>query len=192
MAGDTILHAWAGPEHNGLTVDWTDKVLIDGSDGKVTDCLKFTSHLQDFTGFFPNVRGGLEDCADLNNEVNNVRLKAASWQSGGKFCFTIKGGASNVTIEGPITNHGKEVDVDLGNWSDQSKKKTTGVYLNLTTPDHSPIIVRVLQADEPTFAPGSGPYKYAFPSPKNPLHGFFVWCFKTGLGLYKKFFEKKQ
>jgi hypothetical protein len=41
--------------------------------------------------------------------------------------------------------------------------------------DGSPVWVRVLHADRPVFAPGSGPYRYKFPSPDlGPLHAAMV------------------
>ena len=103
------------------------------------------------------IYGGREDCVDMNRECENITIENTNVHSGGKYCFTIKGGATNVTLRNvTIDGHGSEVDIDLGNWSDQSNKLTTGVVLeNVTSKSGKPVTCRVLWADKPTVIGGN-------------------------------------
>ena len=88
------------------------------------DTLKFSGRLTQFTGRFGVVYGGTEDCADFNDGCRNVDVHADEWHPQGQYGFTIKGGSHNITVSGKLVGHGKTVDVDLGNWSDQSNGRT--------------------------------------------------------------------
>jgi hypothetical protein len=83
-------------------------------------------------------------------------------------------------------SHGSEVDVDIGNWSDQSNEPTRGVFLGLYSKTGKPILVRVLNGRRPIFIEETGPYVYAFPKPDTWYHKYVVWIFLTSLGLWKK------
>lgn len=166
---------------NGQTVDWSDRVI----GGNIPpylydDALKFTSHLRDFTGVFGTVYSGLENNADFNNECRNVKITADRWvANGGKYPFTVKGGCEGIIIEGVLDGHGTEVDVDAGNKSDQSSNWVKDWELALVSKDGSPIVVRCLLAKAPRLRPNTGPYRFAFPNPTKPLHGFYVWFYFT-------------
>lgn len=166
-----------GPEYNGQQLDLRNQ-NYDGVG--YNDILKF-SRVENFSAVFGTVHSGSEDAADLNNVCRNVSLEAKLWLLQGALGFTVKGGSENISLKGEVEGYGKETDVDLGSWSDQSHDKTKGVHLNLWRTDRrTPIRVRVLLAETPTFEPGSGPYEYMFPSPKlGILHPIIVYGFMT-------------
>jgi len=99
-----------------------------------------------------SIAGGTEDCIDMNRDCNNILIENVRLHSGGSYCMTIKGGTKNVTLKDIVVQaHGKETDIDLGNWSDQSNELTTNITLeNVQSMDGSPVRVRVLWADPPT------------------------------------------
>lgn len=101
--------------------------------------------------------GGKEDCIDMNRYCENILVENTTVHSSGLYCFTIKGGTKNVTLRNVVINkHGKEMDIDLGNWSDQSKDLTTNITLeNVTSSDGKPVRVRVLWAKKPTVIGGN-------------------------------------
>ncbi len=176
---DRNLFSWYETS-DGQTVDWRDKVIgfakPQGQPFTYDDALKFTSKLRDFTGKFGTVYSGAENCADVNNECRNVTLSADRWiANGGLYPFTVKGGSEGVTITGTLDGHGKECDVDAGDWSDQSNNWVKNWTLGLKSLDGSPIVVRCLQATAPYFMEGTGPYAYAFPSPLKWYHGICIW-----------------
>lgn len=161
---------------NGQTVDWSDRVIGVSGGRDYEDALKFTSQLTAFKGYFGTVYSGLENCADLNNRCRAVSIHADDWvANGGKYPFTIKGGCSAVAISGRLIGHGAECDVDAGNHSDQSKEWVKDWTLNLISGDGSPIVIRCLRAEAPVLVEGSGPYRFAFPSPYAWYHGVVVW-----------------
>lgn len=104
-----------------------------------------------------NIFGGREDCVDMNNYCSNILIEDVKVHSGGKYCFTIKGGSRDITLKDIVVEgHGKEVDIDIGNWSDQSSELTTNVILeNVTSLNGTPVTVRVLWADKPTIIGGN-------------------------------------
>ncbi len=164
-----------GPEFNDQAI-----VLDQPIDGLgYSDALK-CSRVENLTVMADVVLSGSEDAVDVNNRCLNVTLTAKLWVLRGKLGFTVKGGSRGTTFIGRVDGRGKETDVDLGNWSDQSHDKTTNTHLNLWRADQSPVRVRVLHADTPSFEPGSGPYVYVFPSPKlGILHPIIVFGFMT-------------
>jgi len=103
------------------------------------------------------VHGGKEDCIDMNRNCSNIVIEDTFLESNGNYCVTIKGGTKNVILKNiTITNHGKEADIDLGNWSDQSEELTTDITLqNIVSEDGEPVKVRVLWADKPTVLGGN-------------------------------------
>lgn len=95
------------------------------------------------------VRGGREDCFDANNRAARIKVYADLWQPRGKYIATVKGGSEDIELHGLVDGHGSEVDIDLGNYSEQSDERTRRVVLNLRTKDGSPITYRVLNAEPP-------------------------------------------
>jgi hypothetical protein len=158
---------------------------VDGSGGTppYSDAVHF-SYATGWTVHADSIIGGKEDCIDINNRSMAVNVSVNKLYSNGEYVCTIKGGSRGITISGTIYAHGKTVDVDLGNWSDQSHDVTRGVILDLVTVDGSPVTYRVLNADKPTFAPGSGPYQSTFVLPPwlvGPV--WWVWGILKHLGL---------
>lgn len=131
--------------------------------------------------------GGKEDVLDCNRYSENISLFQCMLVPTGLFVATIKGGSKNVSfVDCSIDGHGKEVDIDLGNWSDQSEEKATGVLIsNCNTMDGSPIRVRVLNADKPVILNCN--IEYAFPHPDAWYHDLCVRVFmfaRKWLGLW--------
>ena len=103
------------------------------------------------------IYGGTEDCIDMNRYCENILVQDTRLHPFGSYCCTIKGGTKNVILKNIVLGgHGKETDIDLGNWSDQSSELTTNITLdNVTCYDGSPVRVRVLWADPPTVIGGN-------------------------------------
>lgn len=130
--------------------------LIQPPDNSYADTLKFskaTTVLVDNC----DITGGYEDVIDMNRYCGGIEIRNCRLFSKGEYCATIKGGSKNIVLRDVvIDNHGKTYDIDLGNWSDQSKEKTTDVELiNVTSLDGSPVTVRVLNADKPRVEGGN-------------------------------------
>jgi hypothetical protein len=167
MTPDNNLISFNGPHHNGLTVEHPDLIL---PTPQTTDTLKFSTELTGFRGIFGRVYSGTEDAVDINNRCHDIVLGFDTVVLGGKMGITIKGGSKNIGITiRNLVGRGQEVDVDIGNWSDQSHEPVTGVYLDIRRADGSPVTVRVINGEKPLLAPGSGPYKFIFPQPWIPL-----------------------
>ena len=120
------------------------------------------------------IYGGKEDCVDMNRECENILFENVTVHSGGKYCFTIKGGTKNVTLKNVIVDgHGTEMDIDLGNWSDQSSNLTTNIILdNVNSKSGEPVKVRVLWADKPTIVGGSNVKLMVIPRPLYAIYRF--------------------
>ena len=151
-----------------------------------SDTVKITSGCRNFTLTAEDIYGGLEDCVDVNNKAGIISVYADSWHPQGKYLATIKGGSRSVALHGDVCSHGTEVDVDIGNWSDQSNEPTRETILGLYSKTGKPIMVRVLNGAAPYMIDGTGPYVYAFPKPDTWYHKYVVWMFLTGLGFWKK------
>lgn len=140
---DVIIGGAVFPNGEVNPLDYSDIVkLSNASNITLKDC---------------TIHGGKEDCIDMNRNCNSVIIENTFLESNGNYCITIKGGTKNVTIKNvTITNHGKETDIDLGNWSDQSSELTTNITLdNVVSEDGFPVKVRVLWADKPTVIGGN-------------------------------------
>lgn len=163
---DNNLISFNGPHHNNLFVEHLEDIL---PNPKTNDTLKFSTQLTNFKARFGRVYGGTEDAIDINNGCENIEIEADTVVLGGKMGITIKGGARNIRITiHNLIGAGREVDVDLGNWSDQSHEPVQNVTLDITRLNGDPVRVRCINADRPWFAPNSGPYVFLFPSPAIP------------------------
>lgn len=121
---------------------YDDILKISGAtDIKVQDCVI-------------NLQGGnREDGIDINRFCKNIDIYDCHVAAGRRYSVTIKGGCSgvhirNLVIHGP---RGKEgVDIDLGNYSDSTMKKTGWVILdNVSRKDGNPVTIRVGNASKP-------------------------------------------
>jgi hypothetical protein len=94
--------------------------------------------------------GGSEDCVDVNHS-HSIGLRVARFEPRGRYVATIKGGSSNITVKfGAIEEKPRYVDFDLGNWSDQSRERTTQVHIEATGRQPRRYTVRQLHAKRPT------------------------------------------
>lgn len=127
--------------------------LLDGQD--YDDALKF-SNCRGVVVRDRTILGGREDCIDINRG-EYLYLHDLNLHPKGKYAVTIKGGAKVVALTDIlISGKGSEVDIDLGNWSDQSGDRVSGVSLTrVTRHDGTPVIVRVLHADMPLVIGGN-------------------------------------
>lgn len=139
---------------------------------KVTDC-------DTGTIYAGRVVGGAEDCIDINNHTSDVEIIAGTLEPQGKFIATIKGGSRNITLRSIcVIGHGSEVDIDLGNISDQSDDVTGPVKLALKHRDGDVITVRVLGASRPIFLnEHEQKYEVVFALPK-PTRSIFLKIYK--------------
>lgn len=174
---DVNLKSYVGPDFNGKRVDCGSLPVV--ATAGIASALKFTSGLSNFWFRCDEVRGGSDACVDVNNLCRNVEIYAGRMFPNGQFAATIKGGAQGISLYGELQSHAQVADVIIGDWSDQSHAKTTGVVLGITTKTPDPVRVLVLNGDAPLFVPGTGPYEFLFPSPNIAMHGFFVWGFET-------------
>ena len=177
---DKNLYSYNGPDDDCKLVDDSMHSFgVEHTPAAWSDTLKYSTGLTDFVHRVGDVFGGKEDCIDVNNRCRNVAVYAKGLWSGGKYVATIKGGSTGTRITGRIVAGGSEVDVDIGNWSDQSDQPTTGTVLCLTRTDGRPVTVRVLNGEKPAEDPDSGPYRYVFPHPDAWYHKAAVWFFMT-------------
>jgi hypothetical protein len=97
--------------------------------------------------------GGLqrENAIDCNRECKGIKILGAKLAAGKQNALTIKGGCSDILVFNvEITRPGGNCDIELGNHSDQSRKKTTGVVIdNVWRKDGKPVRLRVGHADWP-------------------------------------------
>ena len=127
-------------------------------DATYADTLKITGGSHSGVITAAHINGGYEDCIDINNRCHDIEINAIKLSSGGSYVATIKGGSHDITLRGKIWKGGKTADIDLGNWSDQSNDRTTGIRLDLTRADGLPVRVRLINADAPRLI-GGGPYQ---------------------------------
>lgn len=130
------------------------------------------------------VYGGKEDCVDVNNKSEDVFIRADLFVPKGKYVATIKGGSKNIHLKGMVRGHSSEVDIDIGNLSDQSDNLTGPVYLDLVHEDgpDEPIMVRCLGGPRPVLLnEGLQKYEIVFKVP-----GFWQSWFLKGWKLLKK------
>lgn len=127
--------------------------ILTPTSSEISDKLK-SSNSHNGSIFADEVVGGKEDCADVNNESSNLFFSSKSWNSGGLYIFTVKGGSSNISYAGFIDIHGKIVDLDIDNYSDQKHRPSKNIdCTQLRTRDGSPIRWRSWMGCRPTFAP---------------------------------------
>lgn len=126
-----------------------------------SDALKVSACRNLAVAVHGTIYGGKEDCVDINNKCEGAHVYANLMVPQGRYVATIKGGSNGVWLSGQIRGHGKEVDIDIGNVSDQSDNLTRKVYLDLTHEDgpDEPITVRCIGGPRPILA-NEGLQKY--------------------------------
>lgn len=149
--------------------------LIDGSAG--SDALKVTDSDHGLIRV-DHIIGGREDCVDVNNHAANVVVECMLFEPRGDYVGTIKGGSENVVIRGTVRGHGKVVDFDLGNVSDQSDDLTRNVRFDLIHEAGEPITLRILGCENPTFLNAEvQKYVVIFAIPR-PFRALFLKVYK--------------
>jgi hypothetical protein len=103
---------------------------------------------EDGTVYCGQLVGGTEDCVDVNNHCKRITV-IAEFEPKGKYVITVKGGSEDIAFVGSVKGHGTEVDVDIGNISDQSDNLTKRVKLHLVHQDKEPITVRCIGGPRP-------------------------------------------
>lgn len=175
---DVYLRSWygVGPDganNNYLSLDERGTTI---NQPNCSAPLKFTRQFQsnlDCTVHFGTVYAGRENVLDVNDRSRLIVSFETLVLTGSKYGVTCKGG-SYLDLTGKVLGHGKECDVDYGNYSDQWPRGKSAGRLNLTPVDGSLIMVRCLQATKPTLVPGSGPYQFTFPSPDSIWHDLII------------------
>lgn len=196
MTPDRQLVAFAGEPNGKITlVDWRQppgqnhKVLrgagnftpitenvgdIDADPALWEDALK-VSGCANLTVYAGIVRGGSEDCLDVNHSRHCAVFMEDAYPRG-NFILTCKGESDDITVTVARQHgHANEVDYDYGNHSDQGNGTTTRSRLSIKAiMDGQPALVRVLRATAPGL--DGGPFKWAFPKPfPKWFHNFCVW-----------------
>jgi hypothetical protein len=185
------LHLFCPPERDAETggeamrhATERNITLPDPATGRrIADTLKFSGVRNLTVTVEGMVPGGYEDCVDVNNRCQAVRIHAPDgFYPLGRYLATIKGGSRNIMLTGPVWSHGRVCDVDLGNLSDQSLEVTRAVSLNLApTASGQPVTWRQLNAAEPIFLGPIGHYRRVW-----RLRGVFRWIFAHGARLLKR------
>lgn len=94
-----------------------------------------------------------ENVLDINHSQDVTFLRASLGRAGevGDQVITIKGGSSEITIDGTIHSRGRDADVELGMWSDQSTDPVHRLDLTgLKRADGKPVTVIYVRADRST------------------------------------------
>lgn len=151
MSGDVIVKVYADVEGQTL-----DGAVLTPPDATYTDTLKY-SHAVNCAATGCDITGGREDCVDINRLCQNITIKDSILRISGNQAVTIKGGSSGISLENVVIHGaGKYAEIELGNWSDQSMAKTTGVLLhNVSRADGKPVRVVVGVADKPLIIGGN-------------------------------------
>lgn len=140
--------------------------------GEHSDTIKFSNCSWIAVSVIGRLKGGREDCVDINNKSHHIAVVADEWESGGKYVATIKGESNDVHLEGRIVKHGSEMDIDLGNWSDQSNERTINVFLGFVCDDT--IHVRVLNAWAPIITVVGQSFQV-----HDTWKGIFIWVYRV-------------
>jgi hypothetical protein len=145
------------------------------------DILKF-SGVREVTALELTVAQGREDSVDMNNGCSDIDLRGDfGYGGGGNQVITIKGGSKNISIFGCLHSRGKETDVDIGNWSDQSYNKSEVVRLNLVHVDGKPVRVRIGRAKGVELI---GKYEVSkFENFKLVAYWWIKWCVRKLKGI---------
>ena len=142
-----------GATLSGVTLDAT----ADGmAPHDFDDTLKL-SHTVRFTGENLTIIGGSENAVDMNRECHDVLLEDCSLAGGGHCGLVIKGGCTHIFLNNLVfVDSEAPYEVELGGWSDQSKKRTTGVRMdNCRRDDGQPVRVVVGNSDFPKVVGGN-------------------------------------
>lgn len=169
---------------------------VDGSN--CSETIKCSNGSNGTISVFGKAIGGYEDVLDVNRG-NNCSFFIHEAVATGRTVATVKGNFCNIfTKINDVIQHGKEVDFDIGNHSDQAPRvyidRGKSCIISVDRAVGNYITVRVLNAELPDIVVSSDiKVKYLFPW---PWLGRFRWVFVAGwewvvrpIGL--KLFKKK-
>lgn len=94
-----------------------------------------------------------ENVLDINHSQAVGFMRATLGRAGevGDQVVTIKGGSSDITVEGTIYSRGRLCDVYLGQWADQSTAKASRIDLvGLKRADGKPVTIILARVDRST------------------------------------------
>ena len=96
--------------------------------------------------------GGTENAIDMNRECRWITVRDTTLVGGDHCAVVIKGGCEFVTLQGVLIRPGGGAyEIELGGWSDQSRKKTRQVHLlHVMRTDGKPVRVVVGNAEKPS------------------------------------------
>lgn len=153
IAGDNELDpiSW---KYQGNSPDNEAIVVVPSANDALaySDILKFSQNkdiiIKNFT-----IYGGKEDCIDIVRGTN-YSIMDCSLIPQGQAGITVKGSVKGLYISNLLfLSHGKQTDIDLGNWEDYSyfpRPKTRKIVLhNVHASDGKPVKVRVLHSEIP-------------------------------------------
>lgn len=121
------------------------------------DILKF-SNAKNIVGDGIVVKGGKENCIDMNRTCEGITLVNVTLVGGNQAAIVIKGGSRNIGFENVKITPSPTAwcDILIGDWSDQSNERSTQIYLgNVTRTDDQPVRVVVGRAEKPTIHEGN-------------------------------------
>ena len=128
-----------------------------GDPATYDDILKF-SHARNVIASRLWIAGGSENGVDMNRECRNIRIEDSTVVSGHQCAIVIKGGCREITLDHIRISGGRmetPYDIELGGWSDQTMKRTTGVrLLDVVRFDGRHVRVVVGHADRPAITGG--------------------------------------
>lgn len=104
-----------------------------------------------FTDFV--VEGGKEDCVDFGKESSGNDVRRMKLTPNGRYAFTIKGESNgNEFYDIELLSHGKDADIEIGNWSTYNYEKSTGnTFGGIYAKDKEPITYCYRWGCKPTF-----------------------------------------
>jgi hypothetical protein len=140
---------YEGIASNSHPVSISDATIQPDDGSQYDDILKFSNAWAvTVSGCEINPMGGnREDGVDINNHSRELLFRNCRVTAGAKYAFTIKGGSrditlKDITIKGPRGSEG--VDIDIGNYSDQSNVMTRDITLdNVNREDGQPVTIRI-------------------------------------------------
>lgn len=138
--------------------------IINVSDWKkYSDLLKF-SNRQNVVVINCTIYGGKEDCVDINRLCENIRFFRCRFIIRGKRAMTIKASGEVGLKDCVIEGHGKNHDIQLGNYTHTGNVKTYNIHLeNVTATDGKPVIVNVMNSQKPKVIGGNVKVTVMFP-----------------------------
>jgi len=102
------------------------------------------------------VYGGKEDCVDINRLCKNICFFKCRFIIQGARAITIKASGEIGFLDCVIAGHGKNHDIQLGNYTHTGNIKTYNIHIeNVTSEDGKPVVVNVMNSQKPKVIGGN-------------------------------------